>query len=359
MTITPRKISRIRGHDVANDSGVGSEISTPVLEPQMAGLRQGSDDELPSLEIVEPLEGHRRVHSVVLLHSNGSSGAELKYQLLDAIKCSSWKTLQQRLPGLRWIFPTAPIVDHVKADKTVEQCRMWVDLGIHEEEGESVGNMYGSLRCTTETIMKIVESEGKSIGMEKQIRDKVVWEHNEIVLGGYWQSAAPAVFAWICSGINLSGFMGIRGVLLDQEPITQRYNEDVADRPPPGRGSDFDQHTHDFITTWAGMLTCENNAFARKMASTPVLLTLYESDTHWLFDSEKLARSLYNTLLGSANNLFTRCVGSPFTSQPEIEGVTVEELDAIKTYLRCLTLSRKEDDSVTVQEWIEELLGLV
>ena len=95
------------------------------------------------------------------------------------------------------------------------------------------------------------------------------------------------------------------------------------------------------------------------MASTPVLLTLYESDTHWLFDSEKLARSLYNTLLGSANNLFTRCVGSPFTSQPEIEGVTVEELDAIKTYLRCLTLSRKEDDSVPVQEWIEELLDLV
>ena len=359
VTITPRNISRIRGNDFANDSGMGSEVSTPVLERQMAGLGLKSDSQLPDMEIVEPLEGHTRVLTIVLLHSNGSSSAELKYQLLDAIKCSSGKTLQQELPGLRWIFPTAPILDHVKADKTVEQRRMWVDFGIHEEEGESVGNMYGSLRFTTETIVKIVESVGKSIGIEKQIRDKVAWEHKEIVFGGYWQSAAPAMFAWMCSGMNFAGFMGIRGVLPDQEPITQKYNEDVANRRPPGRGSDFDQHTHDFITTWTGMVTRENNAFARKMASTPVLLTLHESDTHWLFDGEKLARSLYNTLLGSANNLFTKCVGSPFTSQPEKEGITVEELDAIKTYLRCLTLSRKGEYSATFGEWIKKLLDLV
>ncbi|PVH78259.1 hypothetical protein DL98DRAFT_534112 [Cadophora sp. DSE1049] len=344
VTLTPHNVSRTRRNDAANDSGVGSEVSTPVLERHMAGLSLGSDNKPPDLEIAEPLEGHKRLLTVVLLHSNGSSGAELKHQLLEATKCSSGKTLQEELPGLRWIFPTAPIVIHVKSDRTIEKRRIrWKRY--QNVRKPKMHHGHGEKDCRV---------RGMNIGLEKKIRDKVSWEHNEVVFGGYWQGAAPALVAWMCSGTNFAGFIGIRGVLPDQKPITQKYNEDVADGRPPGRGSDFDKHTHDFITSWTSILTRQNNPFVPKMASTPVLLTLHEGDTHWLFDSEKLARSLYNTLIGPASNLFTNCLGSPFTLQQETQGQPVEELDAIRDYLRCLTVYRKGGGGVTVQEWIKK-----
>ncbi|KAK0109567.1 hypothetical protein ONS95_002253 [Cadophora gregata] len=357
VTVTPYNVSRVRAIDTVNDSGVGSEVSTPILERLTAGLGCGSyldcDSQPPDLEIVEPLPGHRRVLTVVLLHANDSSGAKLKHQLLDATKCSSGKTLQQELPGVRWIFPTAPFICHVKADKSIEKRRMWVDFGIYDEEGESSVKMYESLRYTMDAVRKIIESEGRALGFEKQLKNRVSWEHAEIVFGGHWDSAASALATWMCSGTNFAGFMGLRGVLPDQEAITQKYKEDVASGRPPGRGSDFGQNTNDFIASWTSTLTRQNNLFVQKMASTPVLLTLHESDTHWLFGSEKLARAIYQTLIGPAKNLFIKCFGSPVTLQSRTQGVLVEELDAIQTYLRCLAFYRKDGSGVTFQEWIK------
>ncbi|KAH7409067.1 hypothetical protein BKA64DRAFT_639382 [Cadophora sp. MPI-SDFR-AT-0126] len=127
------------------------------------------------------------------------------------------------------------------------------------------------------TIKELIETKKINLGKEKHTGTKVPWERDEIVFGGYWQSAAPALAAWMCSGTYFAGFLGIRGVLPDQRLITQKYNEDVAGGRPPGRGSDFDKNTNDFITSWTSSLDRHDILTTKMMASTPVLLTLLKA----------------------------------------------------------------------------------
>ncbi|KAG4431818.1 hypothetical protein IFR05_012700 [Cadophora sp. M221] len=346
---TPQ-LERVSNVDESHhDSGIGSEVSTPGLESQLAEISLGNDV-MPPFEVVEPVCGEQRVLTVVLLHAYDSSGAELKHQLLDATKCSSGKTLREELPGVRWIFPNAPIRYHAKCDKPVEKCRMWVDYCLHDDKAEGIAKMEESLQETTNVIQQIFEAEWKRIGKAKKFNDRVFWEDDEIVFGGYLHSAAPALSTWILSGAKLAGFMSIRGISPDQEVMTEQDREDVRRGQPPRRGSDFDKNTDEFIKAWISSVSRYDDDTIKNMAATPVLLTMHDEDRNWLFDSKKLATALYKKHVGPSDMLAVQCF--PSKSESERGGGCIQELDYIQEYLKTLVAFKMERSDRTFKEWV-------
>ncbi|KAL2068684.1 hypothetical protein VTL71DRAFT_15022 [Oculimacula yallundae] len=352
--------------DFASDSGLGTEYSTPSPESHAKTARvrpesiapfppapqssQSSPEPTPNsvqlLHIVEPLPGYPRVLTVVLLHANGSSGAELKYELLESTKCSSGKTLREELPGLRWIFPNAPMQDHVRSNGNTEKCRMWLDPCIHDPAGGATSKMFQGLKRTMDVVKDVIAAEGVKISDEEENFDcHTGWEREEIVFGGYWHGSAPAACTWICSELNIVGFMGIRGVLPDNEVRKRNLRRDILRGKPPGPASDTEDgyiYPSEFYRRWSCSMIRSGRHVVENIASTPVLLTLHENDTHWLVDSVDSATTLYESLIGPSDMMVIRSFKDHLRGAKD--GIHVRELDIIREYLNNLVASKANGD---------------
>ena len=58
----------------------------------------------PTPHVIPPLALH--THTIILLHGRGSNGPEFAEELLEA-RTSNGLSLQEHLPGWKWVFPTS------------------------------------------------------------------------------------------------------------------------------------------------------------------------------------------------------------------------------------------------------------
>lgn len=73
-------------------------MDTEVSAPTAAGSSFGP------IHILEPESEH--THTAILLHGRGSTGEEFAEELLDS-KLSDGRSLAEKLPGWRWVFPSS------------------------------------------------------------------------------------------------------------------------------------------------------------------------------------------------------------------------------------------------------------
>ncbi|KAH8773160.1 lysophospholipase II [Hyaloscypha sp. PMI_1271] len=156
-----------------------------------------SDEEPPpskSTTIVNPL-GAGHTHTVIFLHGREDFGEYMAEFLSD--KSSDGRTLPEKFPTMRWVFPTAKIRFS------------WFDVWDVRNPEEKKELAIPGLRESIRQILEIIEQEAKIVPMER------------IILGGLSQGCATAILTLLSSGLEIGAFIGWCGWLPLQRSIEE------------------------------------------------------------------------------------------------------------------------------------------
>jgi predicted esterase len=183
-----------------------------------------SDEEPPpskSTTIVNP-SGAGHTHTVIFLHGREDFGEYMAEFLND--KSSDSRTLPEKFPTMRWVFPTAKI--RFSARRKEELCissfpslegeqfiSQWFDVWDVRNPEERKELAIPGLRESIRQILVIIEQEAKIVPTER------------IILGGLSQGCATAILTLLSSGLEIGAFIGWCGWL----PL-QRSIEEFDDR---------------------------------------------------------------------------------------------------------------------------------
>jgi len=186
------------------------------------GITMGSstDEELPpskTTTVVEPLGGDH-THTVIFLHGREDFGTYMA-EILDD-KSSDGRTLPEKFPSTRWIFPTANI--RFSARRKEELCissfpslageeftSQWFDVWDVRDPDEKAELGIPGLQESIKQIVDIIQEEAEMVPMDR------------IILGGLSQGCATAILTLLSSGLNLGGFIGWCGWLPLQRSIEE------------------------------------------------------------------------------------------------------------------------------------------
>jgi lysophospholipase II len=132
-------------------------------------------------------------HTIILLHGRGSNGPEFAQELFEA-RTSKGLTLQEHLPGWKWVFPSSQTRFSTLFEQEMEE---WFDIysltdPTLREELQTQG-----LQQSVAFICQLIEEEVDAVGGDAQ----------RVVLGGISQGCATAVRAMLSSR-DLGAFVG-------------------------------------------------------------------------------------------------------------------------------------------------------
>lgn len=148
----------------------------------------------PLPQVILPTTAHR--NTMIMVHGRGSDGKDFAEDLFNA-EAITGETLQQRLPGTKWIFHMA----HWRQSTFWKfQMKEWFDLWSVEDltlrEGLQVNGLYESILY----IRNIIDEEIQS-GTPPE----------NIILGGISQGYATAIHVLLSGQHQLGGFIGVSG----------------------------------------------------------------------------------------------------------------------------------------------------
>jgi lysophospholipase II len=148
----------------------------------------------PSPHVVPPLAPH--TYAIILLHGRGSNGPEFAKELLEA-RTSKGLSLQEHLPGWKWVFPTSQTRFSTLFQEDISE---WFDI----------------YSLTDPTLREELQTEGlqQSVAFIHQLIDEEVsavgGEALRVVLGGISQGCATAARVMLSSR-RLGAFIGFCG----------------------------------------------------------------------------------------------------------------------------------------------------
>ncbi|KAJ5092502.1 hypothetical protein NUU61_007372 [Penicillium alfredii] len=208
-------------------------------------------------------------HTVILLHGRGSDGPEFSEELFESAT-STGDNLKTRLPGWRWVFPTAR--DRWSTTFQEEMCA-WFDAysldDIHAKQDLQVAG----LRESVEQILQILDDEVKLLG----------GDYRRVYLGGISQGIATALwtfFGGVATGRipePLGGLLGFCGWL----PFARQLEDLLQSSESPGTQS-LRLVSGFFLDTIAkDKTTGFNELLSTSAVSTPVFLG-HGADDEWV-----------------------------------------------------------------------------
>lgn len=150
----------------------------------------GSNSNDPHYEIYQPTSKH--THTIIFLHGRDSTAKEFAPELLESEDSYS-RTLSQALPNVRWVFPTAPIINSARFEQNMSQ---WFDM--HTTEDPHYGELEQNPTQAIDIIYHVLAKEAVLVG----------GFHN-IILAGISQGAAVAIHALLKQQHTLGAFLGL------------------------------------------------------------------------------------------------------------------------------------------------------
>lgn len=186
----------------------------------------GEESSYPPPLIVEPTSEHKE--SWIILHGRGDKAVTFSQGFLGllTLELPDGRTLQQHLPDIRFVFPTA---SHRRA-RVFDRATMtqWFDIYSWNSTEKTEWQVDG-LRETTAWIDELVRREAEVVGAQN------------VVVGGLSQGCASAlVWTLLWSGekikcvFGMSGWLPFRHVLelylQKSETRTREENQDVFER---------------------------------------------------------------------------------------------------------------------------------
>ena len=180
----------------------------------------------PEPLIINPQSEHTQ--TIILLHDRAGSNRHFAVELLEATD-SAGNTLQQALPGMKFIFPTA-----LKRPSTVLDgypVASWFDCSLPIDPHELSKSQTEGLKAASLIIHRLLDTEVPVVGI------------GNVFLGGHGQGCAMALYALLTYkstvGGMLGGVVGLNGWLPMQKTLNdfalemKRLNETL---PNDGEG---------------------------------------------------------------------------------------------------------------------------
>lgn len=223
------------------------------------------------LEVVAPTKRH--THTVILLHGRDSTASEFASDFFES-QNSEDLTLPETFPSIKWVFPSSKLRSSARFKLAISQ---WFDMWSVENPSERCEGQAEGLKESILEIIEVVRSEATLVGGVERI-----------ILGGISQGCATAIYALICGGIRIGGFIGISSWLPFEEAIKNicgQYDS-PTDRIQAIRAHFFDPSAGNFPTAFN--LNNDSNPF-----STQTFLSHNKDDNIVPFkNGERLCRRL-------------------------------------------------------------------
>ncbi|XPS76494.1 hypothetical protein M3J09_008546 [Ascochyta lentis] len=211
---------------------------------------------------VNPTTAH--THTIIFLHGRGSNALEFHNEIFES-QTSTSLFLPQLLPGIKWVFPCAPLQHAYLEDEELHQ---WFDMSSIQNAQESPEVQRPGLWSSARRLMGVIEDEAEIVGMRK------------IILAGISQGCATAVFTLLATGVRVGGFFGLCGWL----PLADEMQSVEAREGEEGEMPVLLQHCRD---DW--VVPVENGEFLRdglEELGMSVKWKCFEKGGHWLNEPE-------------------------------------------------------------------------
>ena len=153
-------------------------------------------------EIYQPTSRH--THTIIFLHGRDSTASEFAPELLES-EDSQDQTFQQALPSVRWVFPTASMINSARFNQPMSQ---WFDM--HTTENPHEGEEEQDPTQSIDTIHRILAKEAAILGDGG---------HQKVILAGISQGAAVGIHALLKQEQKLGGFIGLNTWLPNPDSI--------------------------------------------------------------------------------------------------------------------------------------------
>ncbi|KAF2877636.1 Alpha/Beta hydrolase protein [Massariosphaeria phaeospora] len=148
-----------------------------------------------SIHAIAPSVKH--THTIVFLHGRGGTGPEFESELFES-QDSGDRFFTDIFPGVKWVFPSTATS---YAETEQEDMHQWFDMASVQRPNERPEIQKPGLSKSVHYLLSIVEMEARTVPL------------NHIVLAGISQGCATAIFALLCCGVQLGGFVGLSGWL--------------------------------------------------------------------------------------------------------------------------------------------------
>ncbi|CAK3740257.1 alpha beta-hydrolase [Lecanosticta acicola] len=151
------------------------------------------------METLSPAAEH--THTIIFLHGRDSVAKEFADEFFES-EDSGPKTLPDRFPSVKWVFPTAELLQSTRFDCETSQ---WFDMYSTEDPHENEDAQ--ELASSISRIQDLVAREAAIIG------------HENVFLGGISQGCAVAIHALLGGQERLGGFIGLCSWLPKREAV--------------------------------------------------------------------------------------------------------------------------------------------
>jgi predicted esterase len=166
-------------------------------------------DSTNATHVLQPTEEH--THTVILLHGRDSCGREFMDEFLETTD-SDDQTIDDALPNIKWVFPTAPLLHSRRFETEINQ---WFDMWFIDDPH------YGE---ADQEPTPAIDAIHQLLAREARL---VPGGFRNVILGGISQGSALAIHALLKQPHTLGGFIGVSSWL--PRPACVR---DVRDRYP-------------------------------------------------------------------------------------------------------------------------------
>ncbi|KAF2173590.1 hypothetical protein M409DRAFT_48547 [Zasmidium cellare ATCC 36951] len=227
------------------------------------------------MQALPPTSTH--THTIILLHGRDSTAKEFAAEFLES-QASDGRHLQDIFPGVRWVFPTAPLVPSKRFGCEMSQWfDMWSTEDVHEREGEQ------DLEGAIARVQEVVAREARAV------------RSGNVVVGGISQGCAVGIHALLGLEMGVGGFVGLCGWLPQPDSLGSVVKAEAVKTPV------FLGHCEDDEVI--GVRFGEELRDCLRNVGMVVEWELYEDGGHWLNEPKGV-----DDLVVFLNSVFERSV---------------------------------------------------
>ncbi|KAI1213748.1 phospholipase/carboxylesterase [Annulohypoxylon truncatum] len=147
--------------------------------------------------VAGPRDPNIHTHTIIFLHGRDSECEEFASEFFESeasTPAGQPRTLLDRLPYVRWVFPSAPLLPSARFGASMSQ---WFDMWSVENPEEQTELQEEGLQMSAGAIRDVIRQE-----------EELVPRHN-IFLGGISQGFATALATFFSDGRELAGLIGL------------------------------------------------------------------------------------------------------------------------------------------------------
>lgn len=210
-----------------------------------------------STYVHEPQAEH--THTIILLHGRGSSGEEFAEELFEGRLSDQPKTLPERLPSCKWVFPSSPEVWNPLFQEDISA---WFEAHSLTDVDARQDLQIPGIRQSVEYVLALLGQEIEALDGRAE----------RVFLGGISLGGAVSLWTLLCLWNapvprRIGGFFAVSTWLPFSKNISRVFDKGETSRPElPSDGSESDAFVETMLSS--AIVKAQSSSFL----SVPVFL---------------------------------------------------------------------------------------